>query len=416
MVSLVSESAPRGRDERPQTSTTTPHGPHASPSNLNVILLTRALNFGGTERQLVHLAKGLAERGHRVSVVTFYPGTAFDQEFDQSNPTLHVLGKRGRWDIAGFMLRLLRLCRALSPDVIYAPLPVPSLVAVLVRTLACRHAGVVCGVRGTPLDLTRYDWLERLANRVQRHVHQASDLVIANANSCADWLRGTGIAESRIAVVANGIDAASIRPASSAERGLARELLGCDPAAIVIAVVGRLDPMKGHDVFLQAFSEAASEEPNLQALIVGDGPEDFAARLREQAASQTAMGRVVWVAAQRDVVSVYHAADLLCLPSVFGEGFSNVLGEAMAAGLPCVASAVGDNAAILGSSGRVVPPGDASALAQAILDVARAQRQKTCDGWALRRRVLDAFSIERMVTETEKLLTEVARNRAPGNV
>src|SRR5579863_4486314 len=176
MVSLVSESAQRGRDRRPQTSTTTtphrvapngrPERPHASRPSLNVILLTRALNFGGTERQLVHLAKGLAQLGHRVSVISFYPGTAFDQEFDEANPSLHVLGKRGRWDIAGFMLRLVRLCRALSPDVIYAPLPVPGLVAVLVRTLACRHARVVCGVRGTPLDLARYDWLERLANRV----------------------------------------------------------------------------------------------------------------------------------------------------------------------------------------------------------------------------------------------------------
>ncbi len=378
---------------------------------MHIALLTRALDFGGAERQLVHLANGLAQRGHRVSVLTFYPGAAFDSAFGRPNPSLVVLGKRGRWDIVGFLWRLLRTIRVLDPDVIYSFLPVPNLMAVIARALVCRRAGVICGVRGTPLDLNRYDRVVRITTQMQSCVHLAADLVIANSHACADWLRRTGLTDARIAVVPNGIDTAAIQPASPFERLTARRRLGCDPEAIIVAVVGRLDPMKDHETFFRALSKVVIEEPQLRALVVGNGPTGFAATLREQAAALGIAGRIVWSDARHDVATVYHAVDLLCLPSAFGEGFSNVLGEAMAAGIPCIATAVGESAAILGPFGRVVPPRDARALAAAILDAARATRQNALDGLELRRRVTEVFSIERMVASTEDLLVQTTRRR-----
>ena len=378
---------------------------------MHVLLLTRALDFGGAERQLVHLANGLAQRGHRVSILTFYPGAAFDSAFGRPNPSLVVLGKHGRWDIVGFVWQLLRRIRVLDPDVIYSFLPVPNLRAVLARALVCRRAGVICGVRGTPLDLTRYDWVERLTTQMQPRVHLGADLVIANSRASADWLRQTGLADACIAVIPNGIDTAAIQPASPVERLTARRQFGCDPEAIIVAVVARLDPMKDHETFFRAFSKAVAEEPQLRALVVGNGPAGFAATLRERAAALGIAGRIVWSDARHDVATVYHAADLLCLPSAFGEGFSNVLGEAMAAGIPCIATAVGESATILGPFGRVVPPRDALALAAAILDAARATRQNAAEGLELRRRVTEVFSIERMVASTEDFLVQIARRR-----
>ena len=203
----------------------------------------------------------------------------------------------------------------------------------------------------------------------------------------------------------------AIRPATPDDRIAARRCLGCAAEAFVVAVVARIDPMKDHATFLQAFALASAERPEMQALIVGDGPRGQAAKLREQAESLGIASRVIWTAARRDVTVVYHAADLVCLPSAFGEGFPNVLAEAMSAGLPCVATAVGDSAAVLGPFGRVVPARDPTAMARALLDAARARIQEAADGSQLRRRVIEMFGIERMIVSTEEMLLRTPRRR-----
>jgi glycosyltransferase involved in cell wall biosynthesis len=344
-------------------------------------------------------------------VLTFYLGPAFDNALHRPNPALIILGKRGRWDLAGFLWRFVRRMRVLDPDVIYGFLPVPNMLAILAGALVARRAAVVCGVRGTELESANYDWFERLTNRLQTWLLGRSDLIIANSVTGADWLRRIGLAESRIAVVRNGIDTEAIRLATPDERISARHCLGCEADAFVVAVVARIDPMKDHATFLRAFALAVATQPAMQALIVGDGPSDQAAQLREQAEALGIAGRLIWTAARYDVTIIYHAADLVCLPSAFGEGFSNVLAEAMSAGLPCVATAVGDNAAILGPFGRIVPARDATAMADALIEAARGARQRTADGLQRRRHVAGAFGIEQMIVATEELLLQAIQRR-----
>jgi glycosyltransferase involved in cell wall biosynthesis len=111
---------------------------------------------------------------------------------------------------------------------------------------------------------------------------------------------------------------------------------------------------------------------------------------------------VIWTGSQRDVVGVYNALDVCCLSSAFGEGFSNVLGEAMACGIPCVATDVGDAGRIIDTCGVVVHPGDPRRLAEAlrrVLTAAGPHQKRAC-----RERVEREFSLDRMVKETERLL------------
>ena len=375
------------------------------------MLLVRALGFGGTERQVVYLARGLAARGNRVRVASFYPGGPFEAEFAAANPERLVIGKRGRGDIVGFCSRLRHVLSAGRPDIVYSFLPVPNLLAVALASMSRRAPVVVWGIRGTPLELAHYDWLERASIRLERTLSRLPDLLIANSRSGAEWARAYHAGARRIEIVPNGIDTERFRPATSTERMAARNVLGCPGRAVVVAVVGRLDPMKDHQTFLRGLALAAGRAPNLVGLIAGGGAPGAVERLKAIASALGIADRVIWTGARRDVAEIYHAADLLCLPSAFGEGFPNVVGEAMASGLPCIVTAVGDNAELIGSTGLVVPPRKPEAIAGALVDYAERIGETCAFDLAGRRRVVAHFSLEPMISKTENLLRQALADR-----
>ena len=380
-------------------------------TRLKILLMVRALGFGGTERQLVYLAQGLARRGHQVCVATFYPDGAFADVFSSRNPEWLVAAKRGRWDVVGFCWRLMRAAAARQPDVIYSFLPVPNLLAALFRAAFCRRAALVWGVRGTSLDLARYDWLERTSIRLERWASHVPDLVIANSRCGAAWARGPAFGAVRVTTIVNGFDTDQFRPGTPEERAAARAALGCPPSALVVAVVARLDPMKDHPAFLEALAITAQTEPRIVGLIVGDGSRPVIARLRAMASALGIADHVVWIAARRQVDEIYHAADILCLPSAFGEGFPNVVGEAMACGLPCIVTSVGDAADLVGMTGRVVPPRVPYELARAILDLAKPIRESHACNPAARHRIVENFELTTMISATENSLLQVVARR-----
>ena len=374
-------------------------------------MLIRRLDLGGAERQLVHLANGLAARGHSVSVLSFYSGGILESSLDRRRVDLIALHKRSRWDLVGFLIALRRRVRAARPEVIYSFLTVPNLISLLLGRIAAPRAALVWGIRGTPLDLSRYDWLARVTAALERRAAGQADLLIANSGGGAEWARAVGVPAGQVAVVANGIDTGTLTPPTEAERQAARGAFGYVDADIVIAVVARLDPMKDHATFLRGFASAARQLPQLRALIAGGGPPTIATALRAEAGRLGIDRKLRWLGGTDDVARVYHAADLLCLPSAFGEGFPNVLGEAMAAGLPCIATKVGDSAVVLGPDARLVPPRDPEALASALLQFARCRDRGMVEGRAARERVVALFGLGAMVDATEALLVRTVAGR-----
>jgi len=141
---------------------------------------------------------------------------------------------------------------------------------------------------------------------------------------------------------------------------------------------------------------------------VGGGPQDYTAALRARAEGLGLAGRIVWAGERRDMERVYNALDLLCLSSAHGEGFPNALGEAMACGVPCATTRVGDAALVVGDAGRAVAPGNPQELAAA-LDalLKRLPTQGETMGAACRARIETMFSVERMVDATEALLLDL---------
>ncbi|HJP13149.1 MAG TPA: glycosyltransferase, partial [Nitrospinota bacterium] len=205
--------------------------------------------------------------------------------------------------------------------------------------------------------------------------------------------------------IPNGIDTERFQPDRARGRA-ARAAWGIDPGARVVGLVGRLDPMKGHELFLRAAAQAAQKKSDLVFVCVGEGSGVFRESLLKLSRELALDGRVVWSSSRNDMNDVYNAFDVVCSASVFGEGFSNAVGEAMACGVPCVVTDVGDSALIVGDTGLVVPPGDPEALVEGLCTLIGVIEEKGQElSTKARERIVGRFSRHRLVGTTYRVLS-----------
>jgi glycosyltransferase involved in cell wall biosynthesis len=375
-------------------------------TSLRIALLIRSLNYGGAEMQLTILANGLAQMGHPVSVFVFYPNGPLCERLSPE-VVVRCLGKRGRWDVMGFLRSLFQVLHEEQPDVLYSFLPVANLMACLAR-LCSPRLRLVWGVRASDMDLARYDWLSKLTYWLERRFSRYPRLIISNSGAGRRYAVSRGFPDDgRFIVIPNGIDVDRFQP-EAGQPSAVRAEWGVSPGEILVGIVARLDPMKDYPNFLQAAARVERAEPGVRFVSVGAGPEDYAAVLKEHARSLGLEKRIIWAGPRSDVSAVYNALDLLVSSSAFGEGFSNVLGEAMASRVPCVATDVGDAREILGDSGVVVPPSNPEALASGILALLdRSRLERASLAASARKRIAENFSTEAMVRRTEAALVSM---------
>ncbi len=355
-----------------------------------LVLLIRDLGHGGAQRQLVTLARALAARGDfKVTVVHFYPGV-FEAELQTGGVTTVCVGKRSRWDLAGFFCRLASTMRSLRPDVIHGYLHESNLMALFLKPLS-GFPRVVWGIRDSQTDADTWGVLGKLSFRLNCLLSGRADSIIANSRAGRDYYVGRGYPAGRFEVVPNGIDADRFTNST----------LGQSRAGNVFTLIGRLHPMKDHATFLRALAQV----PQARGRIIGGGDAAYTQEILALASSLGVADRVVWEAARNDLPSLYPTLDCVVSTSAYGEGFSNVLGEAMACGVPCIASDVGDSAWLLDDGRWVFPAGDAAALAatmRTFLDLSA--DEKLAAGSKNRRRILDHFTVGSMVEKTARLV------------
>ncbi|MBL9145312.1 MAG: glycosyltransferase [Verrucomicrobiaceae bacterium] len=326
---------------------------------MRLTLLIRDLGYAGAQRQLVALAQGLHRAGDSVTVVSFYGGP-MQSELEAAGVNVIALGKKSRWDMLGFLWRLVQQIKASRPDVLYSFLNEANLVAALMKPLLPRIR-IVWGLRDSKTDAALYGWLGRLVFTLGKFLSRWPDLLIANSHSGARYYATQGYPADRIQVVPNGIDTERFQPNAEA-RARIRSELGIDDE-ILFGIVGRLSPMKDYATFLHA---AAQVKGKVRFLAIGGGTSDYGDQMRTLAEQLGLASKLLWSAPRSDMPDVFNALDALVSSSAFGEGFSNVAGEAMACGTPCIVTDVGDSARLVADTGLSVPPREPDALAQAM--------------------------------------------------
>jgi glycosyltransferase involved in cell wall biosynthesis len=289
--------------------------------------------------------------------------------------------------------------------VIYAFLPMQTVLAALLRPrrLAAR---LVFGIRGSQVESNRYDSLIALVYRLEAWLAGRADLIIANADAGrADAIR-RGFPSDRIVVIANGIDTNVMRPDADGGRKQ-RRAWGIADDAFVIGCVARFDPMKDHANFLAAAARFTTKVPTARFVCVGDGPPAYRAELEAVAQSLGLAGRIVWAGEIASMATGYNAFNIVTLPSAFGEGFPNAVGESMACGIPVVATDVGDVRAIIGELGEVVAPKRPDLLCAGWEGLRQRLVQDANLPDAARKAILANYSVDTMIERTENILLRV---------
>ena len=259
----------------------------------------------------------------------------------------------------------------------------------------------------------RAPYLTAMQKRVQRYACQFADCILVNADAVRDWLIGEGYDASKISVIRNGVDLSRFDTAPPPAQ-LRREL-GLPDDTPLVGVISRLTRLKGLEHFLEAAAMVRSRVPNARFLIAGEtSPMDreYLGELKQYAERCGVAKDVIFTGLRRDVPAVLSSLSVSAMPSL-NEALSNVVLESMAAGAPTVATRVGGTpeAIVDGVTGVLVPPADSAALANAIVHLLQDTQLATHLGLAARARIVDHFSVRRMVRSTEELYMELLERK-----
>jgi glycosyltransferase involved in cell wall biosynthesis len=375
-------------------------------SRHSILFVTSTFCVGGAERQLLELATGLRRSGWAVTVIACYGLGEMSMEFERAGVQVACVHKRGRWDVFGFIWRLWKEIVRVQPDLVHGYAMTQNLALVVLRPVIGR-ARVVWGLRNSWRRCDHRDPVTRAQYMLAAVLSRFADLIICNSEAGRAVHVAEGYVPQRMIVVPNGIDVARYRPDPEAGRTV-RAGWGIADGHRLVGHIARVDPDKDHSTFLRAASVVAARMPDVRFVCVGTGPESYRTTMVGLGRRLGLEGKLIWAGLRRDMPQVYNALDLAVSSSVT-EGFANAIGEAMATGVCCVATDVGDSAAVISGRGAICPAGDSDQLARAMMSALTAA---PAAGLRIRQRICDHFSAPMLVARTEKHLLRALRARS----
>lgn len=373
----------------------------------HVFHLVETLQIGGTETQAVHTALHQHLMGQQVTVGCLRAeGPLLDTlqsagipivEFRKSKKLLSI---QGAWQL----LRLAQFLREKQFQVLHAH----DLMSNLLGVPAARFAGTPIIISSRRyLDLEW--WCGSLRNKIAAWIYKLSTHVIVNSKSIRDLLVDRDrVRREKIKVIYNGIDTDRFSEAISNQNA---NLSSIRRDSVLVAVVANMySPLKGHSCLIAAAKDLCRDFPQVRFVLIGDGVERL--KLEQSVEEMALQKQVLFLGSREDVPELLASCDLFVLPSE-SEGLPNAVLEAMAAGLPVIATSVGGVPEVIEHevTGLLVPAGEPAALSKAILRLLRDEGLRHRLGRAGRERVARDFSFDRVITVLKSLYSEFPKCR-----
>lgn len=375
---------------------------------MKVLHVIVGLGTGGAEMMLYRLLERMERPRYESVVIGLLGPGPVGARIEGLGIPVHALGMRRGFFDPTVIWTLTRLIRRERPDVVQTWMYHANLAG----GVAARLSGVsdvVWGIHNATLDGSEgrrtMVWTAKAGAPFSRWVPRR---IVCCAESARLVHAAHGYDVGRMVVIPNGFDLDAFKPDPSAPESL-REELGLPSDTPLIGLVARFDPQKDHRTFIDAAATLGRRMPTVHFVLCGDGVTDANPELAGWIAAAGLSDRVHLLGRRTDAPRIHGAVDISSMSSAFGEAFPLVIGEAMACGVPCVVTDIGDSALIVGETGRVVRPRDPDALARAwqeLLELPAAERARL--GGEARRRIAERFEISHVVSRYSEIYEELA--------
>ncbi len=372
---------------------------------MKILHIITGLKTGGAESTLLRIVTAMHPR-HESIVISLMDGGEIGAKIEQAGIRVLTLGMKPGVPDASSFRKLVNWVKEIQPDLVQTWM----YHADLIGGLASRRAGIktlVWNIRHTNLDTNANKRTTLLTAKLCALLSRKLPRRII---SCSEAARERhirfGYSGLQMVVIPNGYDVSLYHPDPEAGKSVRQEL-GLPEAAPLIGIVGRFHPQKDHATFVKAAGILARTHPGVRFLLCGDGIEESNSQLTEWIQQAGIKSTVSLLGRRSDIPRLDAALDVAAISSV-GEGFPNVVGEAMACGVPCVVTDVGDAAYLVGETGIVVPPRSPEALAAGWAELlALSPEARRAKGLLARERVLEKFTLEKIVLQYEQLYREL---------
>lgn len=374
---------------------------------IKVVHVTTSLATGGAQAMLYKLLSSMDRERYDCSVVSLMDKGRFGPLIEDLGIPVYTINMRKGVPGIVALSRLIRLARNLEPEIVQGWMYHGNLAAFVLQKIASGCPSVVWNIRHTLYDLALERWLSRLVIKSGARLSSSIDSILYNSVISAEQHEAHGYHGTYRVVIPNGFDVTKYHP-SRESRSVIRSELGISGTALLVGIIGRAHPMKDHSNFILAAKQVVEQLPDVHFLLAGP----------ELTSENPSFGRLLngyrerdhfhLLGERSDIQDLMSAMDVFVLSSAWGEGFPNVVGEAMACGLPCVVTDVGDSAWVLGDCGIVVPPRDISRLAEGMLKLlAMSAEERYALGSKARQRAKDEFSLQRITHQYEALYERI---------
>ncbi|MFM9912807.1 MAG: glycosyltransferase [Methylophilaceae bacterium] len=387
-----------------------PESPPPAVSNtrhIRIIHIITSLDTGGAEMMLLRLAERLQEHFDQQVICLTNPGIVA-QRLQAIGVQVTSLEMSSAWPNPWAIVKLAWLIRRFRPQVVQTWLYHADLLGGIATYLAGMRA-LAWNIRNNDLsaDKTKPN-TRRVVALCAKLSHWLPKRIVCCSQNAMQTHIALGYAQDAFVVIPNGFDLQLFKPDPSARHSVRVEL-GIPADAPVIGLIARFDPQKNHAGFFEAAYQLHKQRPDVHFLLVGRGI-DASNPLMISWMHDAGVSKITRLLGERyDIPRLTATLDIATSTSSWGEAFPNVLGEAMACGVPCVSTDAGDASWIVGDTGRIVPRDDMTALAQAwdtLLGLADNELAMLSE--QARARITDTFEIGNIAVQYAKLYQELA--------
>ena len=381
---------------------------------IRLAVVINAIVLAGAERMLVRVLARLRPDEFDVQVFTIGMPGPFTEHLEQLGiPNRLYEFLRPKLPNPWHLLTLARDLRRFRPDVVQGWMYLGNLYGGVAAKLARRDMPIAWNIRHSTLDpqidSRSMRWSAWLGGQLSGFV---PDRIVLCAEAARAAHLRVGYAPEKLEVIPNGFDLGQLRPNPVARQRIRAEL-GISDDTPLVGLIGRLHQHKDHPTFVRAARVVADHIPNAHFVGAGEEQTYSATDLWSWVDAAGLRDRFHWLGVRHDVPAIDASLDVLVCSSTT-EGFPNVVGEAMACGVPCVATDVGECAEVVGDTGLIVPKQNPHQLGEAISELLRMPRTKRmAQGERARQRVIDRYDINRIVDRYGQLWRGLAIQASP---